>query len=337
MPHRIRISAQDIVNIDDDKERRQAAALLASELGVFEYEPQQDRAFWDDRVHELWGMPRDQTFTYAEIMATTHPDDRALVEQKYLDVLDPNGHRHFDHEYRILPRDGSPMRWIHAKADCKFIGNTPVRLVGTMQDVTKRRTAEARAIVLVDELEHRVKNTLASVISLAALSSRGHSDLDTFIDGFKDRLHSLAHAHDWLRVNDWQPLEMKRLLEEQVGNLFGGHTTPITTEGPDTLLEAHHVPTFSMALHELLTNALKYGALSDKGGEISFTTSTSDTQIEIEWREKLNSPLATPVTRKGFGRFLLTQILPSELSGKADLEYAVDGLRFTLTYPHKRT
>lgn len=337
MPHRARLSAQEIVNIEDDTERRRATVLFQAGLGVFEYEPVQDVAWWDDRVHELWGIPAARRMTYDLVVSVIHPEDRAAHDSKYQSALDPHGTRNFEHEYRIFPADGSPMRWIYAKAEVKFVGLQPVRLVGTVQDITKLKSAENSAAILVEELEHRVKNTLASVISLAVLSSRGHSDLDTFIDCFKDRLHSLAHANDWLRVNDWQPLEMKRLLEEQVVNLVGGHTTPITTKGPDTMLEAHHVPTFSMALHELLTNALKYGALSDRGGEISFTTTVSDTQTQIEWRESLNSPLVAPVTRKGFGRYLLTQILPSELSGTAGLEYAADGLRFTLTYPNKRT
>jgi len=337
VPHRVRLTPEQIVAIDDEVERRRAIALQAAELGVFEHDLRRDLSFWDDRVHELWGIPPDEALTYDLIISTLHPDDKRLHREILSKVLDPDGPRRFDYEFRIYPADGAPVRWIHAKANVLFNQSTAIRLVGTVQDVTERRQAQERAQVLVDELEHRVKNTLTSVISLIALSSRGHSDVTEFSDALRERISAMAHAHDLLRGNDWRPIRFGELLRLYTEGILGPGHSRVVLSGPEPKLDPDHIPTISMAIHELFTNAMKYGALSDDQSKVEIQSFVSEEEMGFIWREKREGPQTQALSRAGFGSLLLTKILPSELGGTGIIDLGEEGLQFTLRYPVRRT
>ncbi len=319
---------------DSDTRRRVTAALEASRIGVFEFEPQTNKAFWDDRVRQLWGIPEGEDITYETVIAQVHPDDHALHDGETAKALDPNGPGTMDMEYRVIPRDGAPMRWVHARARCTFDGQIPVRLLGTVEDVTERHVFEQRNQLLLHELQHRVKNTLATVISIAKLSADGTKTLDEYIDALEDRLLSMSRAHSVLSRSDWSAVDIRDLLKKEFDAFVGPDSDALRFSGPGLLIPAQHVQTMSMAVHELLTNAMKHGGLSVGGGHVEVETRHEDGTAAFIWRERC-APQFTANSKPsgGFGSFLLSQILSASLGATVAHEITPQGALFELKFP----
>ena len=142
---------------------------------------------------------------------------------------------------------------------------TPKRLIGVMQDITARKLAEEQRETLVAELDHRVKNVLAAVQSLAAQSARKAASLDGFLKTFAGRLKSMAAAHELLTATRWRGASMRNIAAAELSGLAPGQTR---WEGPDMLLTPRAAGAMSLALHELAINAVKFGALSTDGGRV---------------------------------------------------------------------
>ncbi|WP_341366162.1 HWE histidine kinase domain-containing protein [Yoonia sp. BS5-3] len=328
------LDRQELARIPDPLERRTAIALHAAQIGVFEFEPQTERVFWDDRLRELWGVTLHEDITYDTVIAQVHPEDRDAHNAQTQLALDPSGPRHFDLEYRVLPRNGHPMRWIHTIADCHFDGDRPVRLVGTVQDVTARRMAEDHTKMLHDELEHRVKNMLATVISVVKLSRRGQHDVNDYAAAIEARLLSMSRSHDLLRANQWQPVDLLALIDREVSSFLGAAHSRVTIAGSSLILPARHVLTMSMALHELFANASHHGALQTETGTIAIAIERDGENARFRWAETAgHPPPQDPTERSGFGVLLLTQAAPAELMGKAEYKMRPGGLHYGLDFP----
>jgi len=326
---------QLIAQIDDSHERRRQAALRVAKVGVFEYEPQTDTAFWDETVHRFWGIPADETMTYDKIVGQVHPDDQELHHTASAAAFDPNGNGQMDMIYRLYPRDGQPMRWIHTVASCYFKDGKPQRLVGTVRDITAQKEAETHNKLLIYELEHRVKNTLATAIAIADLSRLGAHAPNDYFNAVEERLRALAASVDMLRRSHWTPVAFTSLVAQAADSYLADPDGRLDCAGPDPQVSAHHVMMISMALHELFTNAAKYGALAAPKGRITLTTEqTADGTTIVTWRESgVTSPGSGVKGGAGFGSVLLDSILPAELGGQAIREMTPEGLRFTFDIP----
>lgn len=329
------LHGKQVAEISDPTARRTAAALSGSQIGVFEYEPETDLAFWDERVRRFWGIGEVVEITYELIISHVHPDDRALHDDCTAKALDPTGDGHMDMIYRLYPGDGHPMRWVHAVANCHFEGDRAVRLVGTVQDITEQRRAQEQNKLLVNELEHRVKNTLATAIAIVSLSRAGSDNIDTYCNAVDARLRSLATSQDLLRRTDWTAVPFEVLLAAAVGSFLGAESDRINLLGDELQIPAKTVMTLSMALHELLTNSVKYGALAVPDGHIDVELSSDASHTKLCWRE--HGALPVPVTaesQNGFGTVLLKEILPREVNGDLDLDFKKSGLVYTLRMPN---
>lgn len=319
---------------DPDTRRRVTAALEASRIGVFEFEPQTNKAFWDDRVRELWGIPAGEEITYETVIAQVHQDDHALHDGSTEMALDPAGPGEMDMEYRVIPRNGDPMRWVHARATCTFEGQVPVRLLGTVEDVTERHMFENRNKVLMNELQHRVKNTLATVISIIKLSADGTQNMDEYVESLEARLLSMSRAHSVLTRNDWSAVDIRDILNKEFDAFVGPDSEALRYSGPGLLIPAQHVQTMSMAIHELLTNAMKHGGLSVGEGHVEIETRHDDETASFIWRECCTSEFAVNSKPSGgFGSFLLGQVLSAALGAKVAHEITPQGALFKLDFP----
>lgn len=319
---------------DPDTRRRVTAALEASRIGVFEFEPQTNKAFWDDRVCQLWGIPDGEDITYETVIAQVHPDDHALHDGETEKALDPNGSGEMDMEYRVIPRNGDPMRWVRARATCTFDGQVPVRLLGTVEDITERHMFEQRNKVLMNELQHRVKNTLATVISIIKLSADGPKSMDEYIDALEARLLSMSRAHSVLTQSDWSAVDIRDLLRKEFDAFVGPDSQALKYSGPGLLIPAQHVQIISMAVHELLTNAMKHGGLSAGEGHVEIKTRHDGEMASFIWQERCTSTFA-PNSKPsgGFGSFLLGQILSAALGAEVAHEITSQGALFRLEFP----
>ena len=201
--------------------------------------------------------------------------------------------------------------------------------------VMERKRTEEHQRLLVHELNHRVKNTLAVVQSLAAQSFKGDAATPAAKQAFESRLTALAGAHDLLTRENWEAASLREIAERS-GRGCGADPARVTLNGPDLRLQPKAAVSISMALHELCTNAVKYGALSTEEGSIAVSWEVvgrhGAPRFALRWEEAGGPEVSAPL-RSGFGTRMIERALASELGGSAKLDFAPSGLRCTIEAP----
>lgn len=202
-------------------------------------------------------------------------------------------------------------------------------------DVTDTVIAAERQKLMIDELNHRVKNTLATVQSIATQTARSHADPATFAQGFQARLMALSHTHDLLTRSHWEGADLRDILEHET-EAHG--STRVTLNGPRVALDPAGALSLGMIFHELATNAAKYGALSSGDGRIEVDWSVANQtnrRLTLTWREIGGPPVRTP-ERRGFGSRLIERNVRHDLAGEVELRYATDGFAAEISIPLDR-
>jgi PAS domain S-box-containing protein len=223
--------------------------------------------------------------------------------------------------------DGSLVPVEAASAAVLVDGRLAVQV--TLRDITERRAAEARQRLLLAELSHRVKNTLAVVQSIASQSLAGERSLAEARGAFTSRLQALARTHDLLTASGWQGVSLRAL----VARVLEPYGERAQVEGDEVLLTARAALTLGLVLHELATNAAKYGALGSAEGRIAIAWwSAPETGLRLRWREE-GGPVVPPTTRRGFGRTLIEFAVAYDLGGRARLEFPPEGVVCELNAP----
>lgn len=310
-------------------QERLAAALKAGDLGVHDARPGTDEIFWDDTLRAMWALGPDEPVTYERFLQGVHPDDRDGVEQAMKAALDPSGDGVYFAEYRVLASPDEAPRWVQADGEVHFERGEPMRLIGTVSDITERKRAEAQRELLVDELNHRVKNTLAVVQALARQS------LKTLPPGpfaaFEGRLQALSEAHDLLTQRNWDRTDLQDLAQAAAA-ATGSAPDRFQLSGPPVSLSPNQAVSLAMALHELSTNALKYGALSDERGRVTLRWWIDAGVLHLVWQE-IGGPAVVPPQHRGFGTLMVEQSLAADLDGEVQLDFRPEGLRCALRAP----
>jgi len=203
-------------------------------------------------------------------------------------------------------------------------------------DITENVLAAQRQKLMIDELNHRVKNTLATVQSIAIQTARSNTDPASFAETFQSRIMALSHTHNLLTQSHWEGADLRAILEHET-EAYG--PTRISLNGPPVSLEPAVVLSLGMIFHELATNAAKYGALHTPDGRILIDWGLADQRhrkLKLSWREIGGPKVAVPA-RKGFGSRLIERNIRHDLAGEIDLVYAPEGLIAELTVPLDRT
>jgi len=186
------------------------------------------------------------------------------------------------------------------------------------------------------ELNHRVKNTLANVLSILSLTRRRTDDLDEFADSLEGRIRALSATHDLLTGTDWGTTPIRAVVEAELQHCRTTSEQSLIIEGPPVELAPNDALSFGLAVHELATNAAKYGALSVPGGEIMVTWAMiEDGLAEVTWRERGGPPVARP-QRRGFGTELIEKIVAHELRCPVNLDFAPEGVTCVMRVPVRR-
>ncbi len=212
------------------------------------------------------------------------------------------------------------------------------RIVGVFvqgHDVTDVVTAAERQKLMIDELNHRVKNTLATVQSIAIQTARSHLDPRTFAEGFQARLLALSHTHDLLTRSHWEGADLGDILQHETA-AHGVHR--VTLNGPPIALEPAAALSFGMIFHELATNAAKYGALSAPDGRVLVDWTVANQggrTLHLTWRE-VGGPPVRPPEGRGFGSRLIERNVRHDLAGEVKLDYASDGFSADFSIPLDR-
>ena len=200
--------------------------------------------------------------------------------------------------------------------------------IALRREIVQREAAETQQRLLIGELHHRVKNTLAVVQSLISLSLRSADNMDDFRDSIIARIGSLAKTHTLLVDGQATAASLRTMIEGEVEAHSGGHR--IALDGPDVTLASQIAVAIGMALHELITNAVKYGALSVPAGQVDLRWSVTPDEggdlLVLDWLESGGPPVAKP-TRRGFGSLLLERVLSPELNGQVAVDYQPAGVR----------
>ncbi|MCW2411650.1 MULTISPECIES: CHASE domain-containing protein [unclassified Sphingobium] len=200
--------------------------------------------------------------------------------------------------------------------------------------VNAQAEREAERAAFVRELNHRVKNSLSNVTSIIALTRRNATDINSFADNLMERVRALAASHSLLDGAQWGPTDLKALIETQLGS-HGHARGRIVSDGPNVLISPNDALSIGLALHELLTNATRYGALSADQGEVHLHWSVGDEKISVSWEERGGPPVVEPVKR-GFGLNLIERALAHELGTPIRIDFLSSGLMCTFDIPLRK-
>ena len=328
---------QDVTRVHETREmlaRQQRTfdlAMVASKMGTWRYTLADNICIYDENAQRLYGL-KEARFLHDEagVKEKFHPDDMEVMWSQVAKALKPDGDGRYEVEYRVKQADGS-WRWLSAWGLVEFEGEgphrRPIAIAGASRDLTERKGAQDLERLLVNELNHRVKNTLATVQSITSQTLRGATDLDAARRAIEGRIQSLARAHDLLTRQNWSGADLGEVAARATAPFAGGR---FELSGPALQVSPRHALVLSMALHELATNAAKYGALSSPGGRVEVTWALDGASLVLRWRERDGPPVAPP-KRRGFGTRLLEQGLARELGGGAALTYARDGVVCEIT------
>lgn len=315
----------------EDSNRLLTAAVAVARLGIFELDQASGKATLNERAREIYGFAPDGELTIADLTRRIDSRDIERVAAKAAKA-DGAGVRRQVLEYRIRLPDGSLRNVVSIGERIVGADGRIRRVMGVFDDVTERRRAEQRQRMLINELNHRVKNTLATVQSIAAQTLRAAPDLASARAAFESRLLALAAAHDLLTIESWRGA----LLSEVVGSVMAPFESlqrpQITRAGPPIWLRPQQALALSMAIHELATNAVKYGALSSPDGRVAIVWDLDEAEeLVLSWTEEGGPPVVAP-SRSGFGSRLLQRSLPQELDAEAALTFAPDGVRWRVRF-----
>jgi PAS domain S-box-containing protein len=256
-----------------------------------------------------------------------HPDDLSRFVSDFASAF--HAREPFGTEVRIVD-GGGRQRWLRCESVVRlddahrFLGYT-----GCAVEITTTKEAAQRQALLINELNHRVKNTLATVQSIAASTLRSAVSTESARGAFEERLIALSRAHDLLTRENWEGASVRAIVE-QVLHPFGGGARPrLHVRGSDLRVSARQTIALAMALQELATNAVKYGALSNETGEVTFQWCLDDEVLRARW-EEAGGPHVRAPNNRGFGTRLLERGLAHDLAGEVKLDFLPCGLVCTI-------
>ena len=308
-------------------------AMTASSMGTWRYTMADNICVYDDNAQRLYGLTQgDFLHDEAGVQAKFHPDDQAMMWARVAEACDPRGDGRYEVEYRVRQLDGA-WRWLSAWGQVEFEGEGPRRrpaaIAGASRDLTELKHAEELQRLLINELNHRVKNSLTTVQSIAHQTLRSAANLDDARQAIEQRICSLARAHDLLTARNWSGADMTDIVARAMQPFAAGQ---IRTEGPSVDVSPQRALALSMALHELATNAAKYGALSVPSGRVELGWKARGGELHLSWTEQ-GGPEVQPPSRRGFGSRLLEQSLGREFGGEVRLQYPQQGVICEMAIP----
>ena len=323
-----------------DSEEHLRRALQGAEMGHWSWEFKTDRMFLSGQTLALYDLgPEHQNITRSALRKrVVHPDD-AKENQRAAEAAHASGGQYVA-EFRVRRGDG--WRWMRNLGGPNIVDGQLVGMHGVIQDIHERKLAnerlqaeieergraQQRQLLLIHELNHRVKNLLAMVQAIAAQSLSNAATPEAALHALDQRLQALARAHDVLTRESWHGAELTDIIAGAVAPYEASTGPRVRTSGSPVRLEPKAGVTMAMVLHELATNAVKYGALSTDVGWVSLDWTAAPcpdgVELKLIWTEH-DGPPVEPPRRKGFGARLIARSLAAE-EGSAELIYAPDGL-----------
>ncbi|WP_162820633.1 sensor histidine kinase [Microvirga calopogonii] len=317
-----------------ESEARLRLAIDAGRMAVWEVETATEKVSASPELNRLLGLSPDVPLSTEQVRSLYYPGEQKRLRDVALEALS-RGDRHVETELRVVWPDGS-LHWLLLRAELQDVENgLPARTLGVALDITEMKKAEEHQQLLINELNHRVKNTLATVQSIASQSLRNASTTSEARAAVEGRLFALSRAHDVLTRENWDGAYLREVVQEAIAPFQADGHSRFDLRGPEMRLPPRIALAIAMAIQELGTNAVKYGALSNETGRIGIKWSTtrpsgSDAQgLELVWAETGGPPVIEP-SHRGFGTRLIERSLAHELHGDVTIAFAPTGVVCTI-------
>ena len=313
-------------------EERLRLAQQAAGIGAFEIDRDRSMIEATPQFLKLLGFKESPELPLSDFYSVIIDNPRDIAKQMLQTRQDESLITHL--EFQVKRKDTDQLRWIGywAEAAPKDVGNSMKhRILGVLQDVTERREAQEKQAILSGELAHRVKNILAIVQSIANQTLTEETSMTKALQNFSVRLNALAHAQDILTQGAANSADLQQIVESSL-DIHDKTGKRFIVSGPQVSLSPQTALSMALALHELSTNAVKYGALSTKTGVVEINWTIEKNEFHFSWREK-GGPVVHEPTKLSFGSKLIKRLLPARFNGHADLNYDPDGFSFELFAP----
>lgn len=317
-----------------EREARLAMALKAGGLGTWSIAFPNLEVTASAACLANFGRPPDEEFTLKAFENSIHPEDYQRVRAALAETLETGAP--YDLEYRVLTPAGE-QRWIHVQGALqRRADGSPLALSGFSSDVSVRKFAEEHRAVLARELTHRVKNTLATVGAVVSQTLRDASSLAEGRRAVAGRIASLGTAHELLVRDEVEGAAISEIVERVLAPFIDSARSRFSIDGPAIRLSPEITLALSMALYELATNAIKYGALSTPEGTVhirwALAGNAAERRFRFSWMEHGGPPVVPP-TRIGFGTRMIERVLSGHVTGKAAMTYPPEGVEFEIEAP----
>nr|WP_246742325.1 PAS domain-containing protein [Microvirga splendida] len=321
---------------------RLALAVEATEMGLWEWNTQTGETFWSDRQKDIFGLPRNEPATYEFWYSALHPEDREHVVSGVGSLSNPRSGGQLQIEHRILRPDGE-VRWILSRGRMLYEivdGELkPARVLGTIIDITERRRNEEVRQLLVQELNHRVKNLFAMTSGMIALTARTAETPKQMATALRGRIEALARAHELIRpaITGSEPTDGETTVDGILQAILAPHisqdaSSSMTLEGPPVRIGPKAATILTLVLHELATNASKYGALSVPEGRLRISWVRGVT-LTLLWQEENGPAIQGEPSAEGFGSKLALRSVKDQLGGAIAYDWRPEGLRVRIDLP----
>jgi len=307
-------------------------AIEAGRMGVWEYKPATETLVGSPELNRVLGFPPDSKPGVEQIRAGYLPGEQERLREAAEYAL-AAGQQHFEVEFRYRWLDQS-VHWLLVRAEFVFRDGNVSRLIGIVTDITHLKRAQEQQEFLINELNHRVKNTLATVQSLAVMTLKTKGPAE-FADAFGRRLTALSATHDLLTSSGWEYALLDDVIEAELKPYMSGQIS-LEPAPAHILLKPKAALSLGLVFHELATNAAKHGALSETSGQLVVSWRRSETggrkYLSVVWRERKGPP--PQASRKpGFGSRLIEASITDELGGQIKLSYPPTGFHAEIELP----
>lgn len=317
-----------------ESEERMRRASEAAEFGTYDYDVSADRLHCSAYLKTLMGMDRAGEVSLGDFLALVHADDRETV-RRALSEPTLDAARLHEVEFRTASQD--MPRWVLSRGrsfTAPSAGLEPsILTTGTILDITSRKLLEERQRLLIAELDHRVKNVLANVRAMVKLSGRSAPSVDTFVEALDGRLQSMASAHTLLSKAEWRSADLAQLAAAVLAPFRSIHGDNLEIRGEPVRVPPKTAQGLALVLHELATNAVKHGALSDAGGRVSLSwwVAKGSGDLELTWRESGGPSVRSP-ERRGLGLTIIDTAL-ADASARIKCDFEITGVVCVIVGP----
>jgi PAS domain S-box-containing protein len=311
-------------------EQLRSLALAAGQMGSWEWNAAQRIAAWDEGQYRIFGVdPNSFVPTPENVRPLIYSDDLPGLLQAFRERTKDSKTVQMDFRVR---RPNGEVRWCIGAAAASFDGqNRLIRLSGVTVDISDRKRAEERLMMLAEEVDHRARNVVAVVQSIMRLTRA--DSIDEYLTALDGRIRALSIAHKLLATSRWEGADLSRLVEEEVAPYQIRDAEKISASGPAVLLPPATAQTIALALHELVTNAAKYGSLSTESGHVQVTWQVQPEKLQLTWVESGGPRIKQP-DRRGYGMRVVKAGIEGQLGGLVEFDWQPSGLRCTLIVPH---